>query len=172
MKMFIRQQIDSGDVADEFVTSAFAYLDAAERLNEQMSSGSWGSDYRNAQVILWLTFHSAELLLKGCIAKTDPTISTLGHVLPMLRDRLEAQIGKFDLELPFGVEGSDGTPEIEHLVRNHARTTHERLRYPTDQKGLPWPGLEGFSPQLFAGTLKNFKKEAEALRSRLFTSAT
>lgn len=168
MQMFIRQEVHPTDVPNEFVKSAFAYLDAAEKLNGEMAAEKWPGDYRNAQVILWLTFHATELFLKGCIAKLDPTGAVLGHTLPVLKTRLESLTGKVELQLPFDVEGSDGTPEIEALIKNHLRTTHEQLRYPTDQGGVPWSGLQGFSPQLFAGTLQNFKSEAGALKSRLF----
>lgn len=168
MQMFIRQEVHPHDVPIEFVKSAFAYLEAAEKLNGEMAAGKWPGDYRNAQVILWLTFHATELFLKGCIAKLDPAGKVLGHTLPRLKNQLESLAGKVELQLPFDVEGADSTPEIEALIKNHLRTTHERLRYPTDQDGVPWSGLQGFSPQLFADTLQDFKCEAGALQSRLF----
>ncbi len=41
MQMFIRQEVHPTDVPNEFFKSAFAYLDAAEKLNGEMAAEKW-----------------------------------------------------------------------------------------------------------------------------------
>jgi hypothetical protein len=163
--MFIRQEAQLSDVPTEFIKSAFAHLEAAERLNAEIVNGSWAGNYQRGQVVMWLTFHATELFLKGFISKVAPTSKIKGHTLPRLKEQLESTAGAIDFQLPFLGEAPDG---FENLIQEYVQTVHERFRYPTDQSGLPWSGVAGFSAQLFTRTLKKLRADAEAAHVRLF----
>ena len=162
--MFIRPEIQPADVPAEFIRSAFAHLEGAERLNSDLISGAWKGTYQRGQVAMWLAFHATELFLKGFCLMANPNVQVTGHTLPKLRAQLEQVAGPVDFDLPFGGEAPE---EYEHLVRHYERTVHERFRYPTDRDGSPWEGLVGFTPELFAATLRHLRAQAEAMHTKM-----
>jgi len=162
--MFIRPEIKSTDVPDEFVRMGFAHLEGAERLNSDLVTAAWSGSYQHGQVVMWLAFHACELFLKGFCLMADASTQVTGHTLQKLRSELERRAGPVEFDLPFGGEAPE---EYEHLVRQYERTTHERFRYPTNRDGLPWEGIVGFTPELFASTLQHMRTQAQHLHARL-----
>ncbi len=162
--MFVRPEVQTAQVPAEFVRSAFAHLEGAERLNSELISGSWSGSYQRGQVVMWLTFHATELFLKGFSLLVNPNLRITGHTLQKLKQQLEGAFGPIDFDIPFTGEAPE---EHLHLVQEYERTVHERFRYPTNREGVPWEGTVGFSPELFASTLRQLRAQAEHLHNKL-----
>lgn len=162
--MFILQETQPSEVPAEFIRSAFAHLDAAEKLNFEMITGQWEGSYQRGQVVMWLTFHATELFLKGFNLKANPESKVNGHTLPKLKDQLQKKVGPVEFNLPFGCEALE---EYRDFIQQYDQSVHERFRYPTDKKGAPWSGVVGFTPNLFATTLTTLRLQAEKLQAKL-----
>ena len=164
----VRRQIVADEVSEEFVDSAFAFLDASENLNSLMINQMWPGSFNRGKVVLWLAFHSVELFLKGCILERDADAKVNGHSLFKLNEEFHKLAPEIEFVPPFGVEEMPPEPEIRKLVEEQERRTHEVFRYPTGQSGEPWSGAHMFSSALFAATLKEIRQDFERIQALVF----
>ena len=164
--MDIQQEIQPEDVPDEIFRLSDAYLDAAERLNDQIVRGDWESSTQRGQVILFLAFHAVELSLKGCIKTVQPSEISMHHTLPKLVERLNSLVPGLNYQAPFSYAEptSQPTAKMRAMMEESDRMAHQRFRYPTNNNGNPWEDVFGFSADLFQNTLKGIRGELRRIR--------
>jgi HEPN domain-containing protein len=152
-------KLDALPVPERFLALADAYLDSALRLCTVLERSPRKTTYGRGAVVLYLAHHSAELFLKGMIRRREPKAS-IGHDLGRLSGQYHGLYPEqsFLLELPFTVHTNARGEEARALVQTQVRTRTERLRYPIDRAGNPWPGERAFE----AGS---FKRSLLALRA-------
>lgn len=168
MSIHVRREVSVKEVPAEFMQSALAYLDGAEKLNTLMCEDEWKSNFYRGQVALWLTFHGVELFLKGCILKLDPKAKVAGHSLAVLTKKLRTLAPAIEFDPPFKVEALPPYPELVKDAEEKEKKTHEVLRYPVDLEGEPWPGVHGFSAPLFRNTVSRIRLDCERVYTQLF----
>lgn len=166
--MDVQLAIEPEDVPDQLYRLSDAYLDAAENLNGQIVHSHWDSSYQRGQVILFLAFHAVELCLKACIKVAQPSANPDHHTLPKLAEQLNRLVPDLNYRVPFGVEPvSPPSPELRAVMETNARMAHQRLRYPADNAGNPWPGVFGFSALSFARTLEDIRGDLLRIRDHV-----
>lgn len=170
-KIFVHKAADPADVPLEFVRHALGYLEAAEKLNADITNGHWPGSYYRGQPVLWLAFHASELFLKAFILKLDPQANPNGHSLVELLGQLKGLLPHAQFNPLFVVEAMPPYPELVEEAKKKNRVFHAVLRYPTDKRGEPWPGARGYSPGLFETGLARLRTEAETIYQQLFERA-
>lgn len=168
-------------VPAQFIAFAEAYLESAESLCGKLCRDEAGSTYANGAVVMSLTFHGCELLLKAAILRKVPTeqfSGNSGHDLEHLRRRYaNLYPGKaWTLDLPFGRESLDFAAldpriaeELKTFIREQEKAFPEdqRHRYPTDIQGQPWDGAFGFEPHSFSREIARVRADFERVKNEL-----
>ena len=168
MPIHIRRQVEAQEVPKELLDLSFAYLDAADELNSVLVSRPAASSFHRGQVILWLSFHASELVLKASILRLAPAEKVKGHSLRRLTQKLRSLRPDALFEPPFQKMALPPYPGLVKKAEHESDAVGEALRYPVDNLGTPWPGPRGFSPDLFKATLDRLRSEFEGLRTLLF----
>lgn len=156
------------EVPEQFLKSAYAYLEGAERLTADLASGVWPADYSRGQVALWLGLHATELFLKACLRKAPSSpiknVHSLGELLVEFSDRYPG----VEFEPPFGPAAMKADWELFEMATESDRTAHEQLRYPVSRKNAAWPGVRSFAPHLFARDLQRLRADMDRVASGIF----
>lgn len=168
--MHLAPEYGDDEVPDRFRALALTYLEAAERLCQQLTDGSWAPNYHRGQVCMWLAFHATELFLKGCIRSVSPGQLKNTHSLGELHLAFSSLFPSVSFELPFGSESMPADPVLMEMALKSDATFHEQLRYPTNKSGWPWGGVRAFAPDLFLADLKELRANIERVSSVVFTN--
>ncbi len=166
MALHIRPTLTKPSVPEEFITLSFAYLDSAENLNSLMSEESWPGSFQHGQVVLYLTCHATELFLTGCILSISLNTQVKGHSLARLAERLELLDHAIEFKPPFMVEAF--SPDLIAKAEKDNTQPHERLRYPINNNGEPWPGLHAFDAKTFAPILRTLGEDFARIYQHVF----
>jgi hypothetical protein len=154
LQVHIRQQVQPQKVPEELLLGAFSYLEAAEQLNSVLLEKPDASSFYRGQVILWLSFHASELILKASILRVAPAEKATGHSLRRLTQKLRSLRPDAVFEPPFQKQALPPYPDLVRKAERESDLVGEALRYATNNSGIPWLGPRGFSPDLFAKTLQ------------------
>lgn len=168
MPVHIQRQVQPLQVPEDLLLLAFSYLEAAEQLNSVLLEKPDAASFHRGQVILWLSFHASELVLKASILRSAPTETITGHSLRRLTQKLRALRPDAVFEPPFQKQALPPYPGLVRKGERESDSVGERLRYVTDNSGTAWLGPRGFSPELFVVTLQRLRLEFEGLRALLF----
>lgn len=166
--MHIAPRYKPTETAEHYRDLALAYLEGAERLCEELSSGTWAPSFHKGQVTLWLAFHATELFTKGCICKADPSRLKNQHSLGQLLLTFSELYPALYFQPPFGPEPVPADWELMELALESDAKLHQQLRYPADTSGKPWSENRAFSPELFFGELEALRKDIARLSCAVF----
>lgn len=169
--MHLARTAANEEMPRQFVELAGAYLEAAERLCQEMVAGNWPASFNRGQVCLWLAFHATELFLKGCIRHAAPGQALNSHSLGELQVLFARHFPGVRFEPPFGSEPVPADPELMAAVLKTDATLHQQLRYPADRSGSAWGGVRAFTPELFLGELKRLGTEFERISEIVFAKS-
>jgi len=163
--MHLAPEYGDQEVPDHLRALALTYLDAAERLCQQLADGSWAPNYHKGQVCMSLAFHATELFLKGCIRSASSGKVKNTHSLGELRLTFLSLFPSVAFELPFGSEPMPADPVLKEMERESDATFDQQLRYPIDKSGSPWGGGRAFAPDLFLAELEKLRGDFERISS-------
>lgn len=167
--MHLEPEYEASNAREQLRSLAVAYLDASERLCQDMGSGSWAPSFHRGQSVLWLAFHATELFLKACVSPISPKQLENPHSLGELLLLFTSKFPELPFEPPFGSEPMPADPVLIHMAFKSDATLHQQLRYPTDRKGQPWGGIRAFTPILFLATLERLRSDFARIGSVVFT---
>lgn len=168
--MYLARKYEANQTREHWRALAVAYLDASERLCQDMVNGSWPPSYDHGQPALWLAFHATEVFLKACInpipRKQIDNLHSLGELLVVFNSKFPS----LTFDPPFGIEPMRADPSIINMAIEHDGSLHQQLRYPVDNKNAPWPPADrGFSPTLFLGELQRLRSDFERVSNAVFS---
>lgn len=166
--MLLAPEYTAAEAPDHSRSLALAYLDASERLCQDMSNGSWTPSFHRGQPILWLAFHATELFLKACIAPVAPRQIENPHSLGELLSAFSTKFPELPFEPPFGSEPMPADPVLMNMALKADATLHQQLRYPTDKKGQPWGGIRAFTPEHFLVDLERLRSDFSRIGAVVF----
>lgn len=147
----------------EFVALAFAYLESAEQLTRLMNTKTWASSFHRGQAAKWLAFHACELFMKGCILHASRAAPVRGHSMQTLLRQFGKHFPTVPFDPPFRVDAIPPYPALVEEAAKRDRKFQERLKYPVDSDGKPWPGAHGFFSEVFSTTLANLRADFERI---------
>ena len=144
MKMYGNWELSGKDLPEQFFAFSAAYLDSARRLCVVLKRSTKKATYARGCVVLYLTFHAAELFLKAAILSKNPK-EKLNHNIEDYYKRFNSLYPnkRYRFELPFRTEYLGLEPEIIKLVKNQQPPPDQLHKYPTDRKGSEWEGAFG-----------------------------
>ena len=142
----------------QFEALALAYLDSAQRLCKILVRSSRKATFERGAVVLYLTFHSIELFLKGGIVRKRPH-EHFGHDVNKLVKRYAKlyPAHKFAFDIPFGLARNASGQQTVTSSEELSGPLHQRMRYPVNHKGMLWQGAEGFEPNSFLEDLSSLE---------------
>jgi hypothetical protein len=168
MRVHFRASSSQTNVPLEYAKLGLSYLRAAEHLALAMTKEEVPQNYYQGQAVLLLAHHSVELFLKGFVLKLDPTRKLRTHSLQRLMRTLKELDPTLAFDPPFKVEALVPYPALVVKAEKDSEAFHELLRYPTDNDGLPWPGVRGFSMDSCNRLLKKIRDDCERVSGVLF----
>lgn len=157
-------------VPEKMFSYADSYLRGALALCEVLAQ-SVKCTWADGSVVLMMSAHATELMLKGMLLKRMPAqdVWKLSHDLQKLSDEYRAQFpeSEFEWEVPFRKEyPSDMTAEeIAQLAPLRDAPPSILFRYPVNTAGQDWRGLYGFEPNSFIPVLRRMNIDFDRLRS-------
>lgn len=184
-RMVVESDLASLSVPLQFLSFSDAYLDSASRLCTVLKRSHGKSNYARGSVVLYLTFHSIELFLKGAILERNPKEKLINHDIQVLSNRYNNlyQGKKFELHAPFisrdkvnlsDLYSPEDVEEVESYIKEieWMNPLDQRHRYPRNLEGQPWDGLVGFEPESFLVEIKKLKKDIALLAYLIFPANT
>jgi hypothetical protein len=149
------------DEATKWFLLSRAYLDSSIRLCNSIISRDLPHTFQHGQVVMGLCFHSVELFYKGVLQRATGKVPAT-HDLAILESEVwKSAPGVSNLfTCPFFSEDApvDNTQRREarlDALRATSRGSLDQIfRYHVDRDGNPWPGPQGFMPELFLATLR------------------
>lgn len=168
MDYYDAPSFSSAEVPAQFRATSLAFLEAAERLTDQLVRGDWEPSYRRGEVAMWLAFHSTELFLKGCIRQARPDFKKNIHSLGELLLVFEECYPGLKFQLPFGPEAI--VPDWEAMERalSHDKSLHQQMRYPVGTGNAMWSSNRSFQPIIFTSTLQELRSAFEHIGGAVF----
>jgi hypothetical protein len=166
--MHVAPEYEASEAREHLRSLAIAYLEASERLCQDMASGSWTPSFDRGQPVLWLAFHATELFLKACISPVAPKQIENPHSLTELLLAFTSKYPNLPFEPPFGCEPMPADPALMDMALKGDATLHQQLRYPTDRNGQPWRGIRAFTPALFLSSLKRLRSDFDRIGGAVF----
>jgi hypothetical protein len=103
-RMLVDSELVGLSIPEKFLSYADAYCSAAIALTNQMASDSKMATWAKASVVLMLSVHSAELLLKGMLFHKDASFKINNtHDLEVLYGMYEREFPevKYHFDMPF-----------------------------------------------------------------------
>lgn len=166
--MHVAPEFSAAEAPERLRSLAIAYLDASEKLCQEMVDGAWPPSFERGQPVLWLAFHATELFLKACLSPLGPNQLNNPHSLTELLLAFGAKYPAIPFEPPFGCEPMPADPELMELALKGDAALHQQLRYPIDRRGQPWPGVRAFTPPLFLFSLQRLRQDFERISALVF----
>ena len=138
-----------------------AYLCTCEHLCDEMISGDFESDAPTNKVVLNLCHQGIELFLKAALLKAGKPPEH-GHNLMQLQKKYASAYPSktFDLPVPFGYLSPVNEDLFVDSNEKRFGMLHQKFRYSSDIKGIPWPQVENLNPNEFLNELITVKKRA------------
>jgi len=120
---------------------------------------------------LYLTFHAAELFLKGAILSKNPK-EKLNHNIKGYYNRYNSLYPnkRYKFELPFRTEYLGLEPERIELVKKKKQQPppDQLYKYPTDRKGNKWKGAFAFEPIEFVRIIDQLRNDFQRIENEIF----
>lgn len=168
MEYYDSPSVAPANVPAQFRAMSLAFLEAAERLTDQLKSGDWEPNYRRGEVAMWLAFHATELFLKGCIRQARPNFTKNIHSLGELLLKFEECYPDLKFQLPFGPEPILPDWEAMEWALEFDKSLHQQMRYPVGSDNSLWSPNRSFQPAIFAGTLRELRTAFEQVGGAVF----
>ncbi len=169
-RMVTDAEIRRLSVPEKMFAYADSYLRGALALCEELAQ-SVKCTWADGVVILMMSAHATELMLKGMLLKRMPeqSVWSLRHDLERLDAEYRAHFPESDFywDVPFRTEYPSGmtAEEIAQLAPLRDAPPSILFRYPVDKTGEDWRGLYGFEPNLFIPVLRGMKDDFDRLRA-------
>lgn len=139
----------------QFSSLAFAYLESAQRLCDDLADNPGSGTFERGAVVLYLSAHSVELFLKGAILRKAPN-EHFAHDLEHIYNRYKALFPakRFALtSMPFTTEFPGMSQRELVEAKREQPDPSELFRYTIDKSGEPWQAALGFEASSFSGVL-------------------
>jgi hypothetical protein len=169
--LLLSDRIDSLSPPAQFDAFADAHLESAARLCRVLVRSTQKATYERGMVVLYLVSHSIELFLKAAIARREPK-ERFNHDLKHIENRYKALYpGKrFALQIPFSTS-YEGVPSDQiAAAKKLIASRDQRLRYPRNNDGDPWPGVHAFEANSFLKQITTLQSAYSRLRSEFETA--
>lgn len=169
MKLYGNWELSGKDLPEQFFSFSDAYLDSARRLCVVLKGSPRKASYTRGCVVLYLTFHAAELFLKGAILSKNPK-EKLNHNIEVYYKRYNRLYPdkKFRFELPFRTEYLGFEPELIESAKKNQPPTDQLNKYPTDKKGRKWEGAFAFEPIEFVRIIDQLRLDIKRIENEIF----
>lgn len=157
-------------VPEKVFAYADSYLRAATAVCEQLTGEGAQCSWADGAVVLMLSAHATELLLKGLLLKRIPEkqVWDRGHDIERLAADFRTHFpeSEFEWEVPFRTEypANMTAAEIAALAPFRDVPPSILYRYPVGKAGKDWNGLYGFEPNSFLTLLRSLKHDFDRLR--------
>ena len=167
--MVVDSELIGLSIPEKFLAYSDAYCSAAIALTDQMASEPEKAAWAKAAVVLMLSAHSVELLLKGMLFHKDPNFKINNtHDLENLYDRYQREFPepKYSFNMPFRTE-SQGMPEAEvEIFKKEQRPPAPSIlyRYPTRNGKADWEGAYGFEASSYVRIVHALSEDIARLR--------
>jgi hypothetical protein len=169
-RMVVDSELLDLSIPERFVAYAEAYCNGAIALTDQMKGSEGKSTWANAAVVLMLSSHSAELIMKGMILHRQPD-RNLNNThdldgLSKIYDEVYSE-EKYRFEMPFKSDYlgmSDA--EIEIFKKQQKPPAPSILyRYPTKTGKSEWDGAFGFEAASYIPIINQLLSDIVRLRN-------
>ncbi|OMH30220.1 hypothetical protein [Motiliproteus sp. MSK22-1] len=168
-KMVVNSDLLGQSIPERFIEYAEAYCNGAIALTDQMLRDDQKNTWANAAVVLMLSSHSVELLMKGMIFLRQPdrklhNTHDLDGLFKIYNEVYSENEYSFDM--PFKAEYL-GMPEAEiEIFKKEKKPPVPSIlyRYPTATGKAEWSGAFGFEVVLFAPTINQLLSDIVRLK--------
>ena len=169
-RMLVDSELVGLSIPEKFLSYADAYCSAAIALTNQMVSDSKIATWAKASVVLMLSVHSAELLLKGMLFHKDPDLKINNtHDLDTLYGMYEHELSeaKYHFDMPFKTDYHGmSEAEIQIFKKEQKPPAPSVLyRYPTRAGNTEWEGAFGFEAHSYLPVVFKLSEDIARLRA-------
>ncbi|WP_442498930.1 hypothetical protein [Methylobacter sp. sgz302048] len=167
--MVVDSELVGLSIPEKFLAYSDAYCSAAIALTSQMASDPEKAAWAKAAVVLMLSAHSAELLLKGMLFHKDQNFKINNtHDLEKLYGMYQREFpeSKYHFDMPFKTE-CQGMSEAEvEIFKKEQRPPAPSVlyRYPTKTGSAEWEGAFGFEASSYMRVVHALSKDIARLR--------
>lgn len=156
-------------IPEKFLAYSDAYCSAAIALTSQMASDPEKAAWAKAAVVLMLSAHSAELLLKAMLFHKDPNFEINStHDLEKLYRMYQREFPEsmYGFTMPFKTEyPSMSEAEVKILKKKQKPPAPSVLyRYPTRTGKTEWQGVFGFEAGSYMPIVEALSEDIARLR--------
>jgi len=156
-------------IPEKFLAYADAYCSAAIALTSQMASDPKEATWAKAAVVLMLSVHSAELLLKGMLLHKNPDFSINNtHDLEILYCMYERELPetKYSFDMPFKTDYQGMSKAEIQLFKKEQKPPAPSVlyRYPTKTGNTEWGGAFGFEASSYMPVVAQLSSDIARLR--------
>lgn len=168
MKQYGNWELYEKSTPEKFFAFSDAYLDSAKRLCKVLIRSTKKANYERGAVVLYLSYHSVELFLKGLILLKYPNEKLHHNVEEYYKRYKNLYPGKkFNFDLPFKTNYTGLEPEEIKRVKKTIPSQEQTNRYPIDKNGNEWNGAFGFEPNSFLKIITRLENDFSKIRSRI-----
>ncbi len=170
--MVVDSELVGLSIPEKFLAYSDAYCSAAIALTSQMASNPEKAAWAKAAVVLMLSAHSAELLLKGMLFHKDQKCKINNtHDLEKLYSMYQREFpeAKYHFDMPFRTEYQGmSEAEIEIFKKEQRPPAPSVLyRYPTKTGSAEWGGVFGFEASSYMPVVRALSKDIARLRESI-----
>ena len=164
--------LDVLEMPERFLEYAFAYLDSARVLCDQLIKNPSEVTYARGNACNFNARLAVELFLKASILKKDPNMD-LHHVIEHLRDVYARQYVEprfhWDVQFTTRVIGGEAAAN-ERIVKEHLKKNppDQRLRYPMNKRREPWEESGTFDASNFMLVIQAIERDMVRLKQEIF----
>lgn len=167
--MVVDSELVGLSIPEKFLAYSDAYCSAAIALTSQMASDPENAAWAKAAVVLMLSAHSAELLLKAMLFYKDPNFKINNtHDLEKLYGMYQRQFPEsiYSFAMPFKTE-YQGMSEAEvEIFKKEQRPPAPSVlyRYPTKTGTTEWQGAFGLEASSYMPVVEAISEDIARLR--------
>lgn len=168
--MVVDSELVGLSTPEKFLAYSDAYCSAAIALTTQMASDPEKAAWAKAAVVLMLSVHSAELLMKGMLFHKDPNFKVNNtHDLDNLYGMYQREFpeSNYSFDMPFKTE-YPGMSEAEvEIFKKEQRPPSPSIlyRYPTRTGNAEWEGTYGFEASSYMPIVLELSDDIARLRA-------
>ncbi|MBN4082205.1 hypothetical protein JYT13_00165 [Mariprofundus ferrooxydans] len=156
-------------IPEKFIAYADAYCSAAITLTSQMTSEPKEVTWAKDAVVLMLSAHSVELLLKGMLFHKNPDFNTdKTHNLETLYCQYERELPeiKYSFDMPFKVDYQGMSKAEIQLFKKEQKPPAPSVlyRYLTKTRTTEWGGAFGFEASSYMPVVTQLSSDIARLR--------
>lgn len=168
-RMVVDSELIGLSIPEKFLAYSDAYCSAAIALTSQMEFDYEKATWAKAAVVLMLSAHSAELLLKGMLFHKDPDSKINNtHDLENLYSmyQLEFNEAEYSFDMPFKTDHQGmSEAEIQVFKKEQKPPAPSVLyRYPTKTGKTEWEGAFGFEASSYMSVALALSADIARLR--------